>query len=178
MLAIMKRAAQLSVVLPLLPLASCQLSKPAGGPPAMPAYKGSAEFERMKSLAGEWHGTGPMGPVEIEYKVSAAGSMIEERIFEDTPMEMLSTYYDEGGRLAMTHYCALHNRPKMKLVRSTADSLSFDFAPSPGINPAKDRHMHSAKITFIDANHIRFEGSSWANGKPEPSCPPMVLTRR
>ena len=172
----MKHTLPLLAVLLAAALTSCQ-SASTGSPPPMPAYKGTADFERMKSLVGEWHGEGPMGPVEVEYRLTAAGSMLEERIFEDTPMEMLSTYYDENGRLAMTHYCALHNRPKMRLVKSTADSLSFDFVPSPGINPAKDHHMHSQKITFVDSRHIRMEGGSWANGKPEQCCPPMELTR-
>ena len=119
-----------------------------------------------------------MGPMKVTYKLTAAGSMLEERVFQGTPMEMLSAYYDENRRLSMTHYCALHNRPKMKLVKSTADSLSFDFVPSPGIDVTKDQHMHSAKITFIDRDHIKFEGSSWAKGKPEKCCPPMELTRK
>jgi hypothetical protein len=174
----MKHALSLTAIVSALLLNACQTPQQAGGQPSMPAYQGSADFERMKSLAGRWHGNSPMGPADIEYKVTAAGSVIEERIFKGTPMEMLSTYYEEGGKLSMTHYCALHNRPKMKLVKSTADSLSFDFVSSPGINPAKDKHMHSAKITFVDPNHIRFEGSSWSNGKAEACCPPMELTRQ
>lgn len=144
----------------------------------MPAYKGTPEFERMKSLVGEWHGKGPMGPMKFTYKLTAAGSMLEERVFEGTPMEMLSAYYDENGKLSMTHYCALHNRPKMRLVKSTPDSFSFDFVPSPGIDPAKDKHMHSAKITFLDQDRIQFEGSAWANGRSEHCGPPLVLTRK
>lgn len=167
----------LPLALILLSLTSCQSPK-TGAPPTMPTYKGTPEFERMKSLVGEWHGSGPMGPMEFSYKLTAAGSMLEERVFEGTPMEMLSAYYDENGKLSLTHYCALHNRPKMKLVKSTPDSLSFDFVPSPGINVAKDKHMHSAKITFIDADHIQFEGSSMTNGKLDQCGPPLVLTRK
>jgi len=173
----MNRLFSLPLVFIVVGLTACQ-SPRTGSHPAMPAYKGTAEFERMKSLVGEWHGTGPMGPMKVTYKLTAADSMLEERVFEGSPMEMLSAYYDANGRLSMTHYCALHNRPKMKLARSTPESLSFDFVPSPGINSAKDRHMHSAKITFIDANHIKFEGSAWADGKAEKCGPPMELTRK
>jgi|JI10StandDraft_1071094.scaffolds.fasta_scaffold309882_1 hypothetical protein len=173
----MKRATLVTALLAVSILTSCQTTK-SPATPAMPTYTGSAEFERMKSLVGQWHGESPMGPMNVTYKLTAAGSMIEERVFEGSPMEMLSAYYDEGGKLAMTHYCALHNRPKMKLVKSTPDSISFNFVPSPGIDPTKDHHMHSQKIIFIDANHIKMEGGSWANGKPEQSCPPMELTRK
>ena len=91
--------------------------------------------------------------------------MIEERFAEGTPMEMLSTYHDVNGKLMMTHYCMLRNQPRMKLVKSTADSLTFDLAPTPGLNAAKDKHMHGATYTFIDANHFKLEGVAWENGK-------------
>src|SRR5689334_2395325 len=69
--------------------------------------KGSAEFERMKSLVGTWKGKTDMGqgPVEItvHYRMLAGGSVLEERVFEGTPNEMVTMYYDQGGKLAMTH---------------------------------------------------------------------------
>ena len=59
-----------------------------------------------------------------------------ERIFPGTPQEMISVYYDDDkGRLAMTHYCMMRNRPTFKLVKSEGDTLhsrklrSFDEPP-------------------------------------------------
>jgi hypothetical protein len=145
----------------------------------MPPYKGSAAFEQMKSLAGEWHGESPMmGKIHTKFRLIAGGSVVEERFAEGTPMEMLSTYHDVDGKLTMTHYCMLRNQPRMKLVKSTANSLTFDLAPTPGLNPAKDKHMHGATYTFIDANHFQLEGVAWENGKPSPCGPPVIFTRR
>src|SRR5262245_16041480 len=81
------------------------------------AKKGSPEFERMKSLVGTCTGKADMGqgPVDmtIQYRLLAGGSVLEERCMIGTPNEMVSMYYDQGGKLAMTHYCMFGNRPAM-----------------------------------------------------------------
>ena len=145
----------------------------------MPPYEGSAAFERLKTLEGKWVGDSPMmGRMNTEFRLIAGDSVIEERFAEGTPMEMLSTYHDVNGKLTMTHYCMLRNQPRMNLVKSTADSLTFDLAPTPGLNAAKDKHMHGATYTFIDKDHFKLEGVAWENGKPSPCGPPVTFTRQ
>lgn len=145
----------------------------------MPPYKGSEAFERMKTLVGRWSADSPeMGRMNTEFRLIAGDSVIEERFARGTPMEMLSTYHDVNGKLTMTHYCLLRNQPRMKLVKSTADSLTFDLAPTPGLNPAKDKHMHGATYTFLDANHFKLEGVAWENGKSATCGPPVIFTRQ
>ena len=82
----------------------------------------SPEFERMKTLVGSWTGKTDMGqgPVDItlQYRLLAGGSVLEERVFAGTPQEMVTMYYDQNGKLAMTHYCVMGNRPGMKLKSS------------------------------------------------------------
>jgi hypothetical protein len=159
---------------------SCQTTPdPHAACNGMPPYQGSSAFERMKTLVGTWQGESPMmGRMTTEFRLIAGGSVIEERFASGTPMEMLSVYHDVNGRLTMTHYCMLRNQPRMKLVKSTANSLTFDLAPTPGLNPAKDTHMHGATYTFIDENHFQLEGVSWENGKSTPCGPPVVFTRK
>jgi hypothetical protein len=163
----------------LVALTACQTS--ATKPTAcaeMPPYKGSSAFERMKTLVGKWSGESPeMGTMNIEFRLIAGDSVIEERFAAGTPMEMLSVYHDVNGKLTMTHYCMLRNQPRMKLVKQTADSLTFDLAPTPGLNTAKDMHMHGATYTFIDASHFKLEGVSWKDGKATPCGPPVIFTR-
>src|SRR6266496_3565231 len=66
----------------------------AGEPPK--AYKGSAEFERMRGLVGTWKGKADMGAgsgeMTVTYRLVAGGSAIEERIFEGSPAEMVTMY--------------------------------------------------------------------------------------
>ena len=174
----MIKPALVLAVVALVALPSCQSTKPASCC-EMPPYKGSVAFERMKSLVGEWSADSPMmGKMKTEFRIIAGGSVIEERFGEDTPMEMLSVYHDVNGKLMMTHYCALRNQPRMALTKSTVDSLTFDLVPTPGLNAAKEKHMHGATYTFIDANHFKLAGVSWDNGKSAPCGDPVVFTRK
>ena len=170
-----------SVVLcALVALTACKSvpNGPQAGVP-MPPYRGSAAFERMKSLVGKWSAESPtMGRMNTEFRLIAGDSVIEERFAAGTPMEMLSAYHDVNGKLTMTHYCMLRNQPRMKVTKFTADSLTFDLAPTPGLNPARDKHMHGATYTFIDANHFKLDGVAWENGKSAPCGPPVIFTRQ
>ena len=141
---------------------------------------GSPEFERMKSLVGTWTGKTDMGqgPVDmtVEYRLVAAGTAVEERCFAGTPNEMVSMYYDQGGKLAMTHYCIMGNRPRMLLKSSDDKTIKFDFDKSCGINPKKESHMHALTITFNDANTITTSCKAMMDGK-EMAEHPTTLTR-
>lgn len=161
-------------------LSSCQTGQTSHAACVnMPPYRGSAAFERMKTLVGKWSADSPMmGKMNTEFRLIAGDSVIEERFAAGTPMEMLSVYHDVDGKLTMTHYCMLRNQPRMKLVKSTADSLTFDLASTPALNPAKDKHMHGATYTFLDKDHFKLDGVSWENGKSTPCGPPVVFTRQ
>src|SRR6476620_8043506 len=91
----------------------------------------SSEFEKMKTLVGTWTGKTDMGqgPIDItlHYRLLAGGSVLEEKCFEGTENEMVTMYYDQNGKLAMTHYCMFGNRPGMLLKSSDANSIQLDF---------------------------------------------------
>src|SRR5688572_25042832 len=93
--------------------------------------KGSAEFEKMKTLVGTWTGKADMrqGPIDlnIQFRLLAGGSVVEERCFAGTPNEMVTMYYDRDGKLAMTHYCMFGNRPGMRLKSASDKKIEFDF---------------------------------------------------
>ena len=136
------------------------------------ANTASPEFERMKTLVGSWTGKADMGqgPIDmtIQYRLLAGGSVLEERCFAGTPNEMVTMYYDQNGKLAMTHYCVLGNRPGMKLKSSDAKSIEFDFDATCGINPTKESHMHAMTLTFEDADTIKVSCKGIMEGKEEP----------
>ena len=139
------------------------------------AKNGSPEFERMKTLVGTWTGKVDMGqgPVDmnVQYRLLAGGSVLEERCFAGTPNEMVSMYYDQNGKLAMTHYCIMGNRPQMRLRSSDGKTIKLDFDKSCGINPKKESHMHALTITFDDADTITTSCTAMMEGKVMPEHP-------
>ena len=144
---------------------------PAGETPA--PKTGSAEFERMKTLVGSWTGKTDMGqgPVDltIQYRLIAAGTVLEERIMAGTPNEMITMYYDKAGKLALTHYCMLGNRPEMALKSSDAKSLTFDLdASCCSFDTKKESHMHGITIRFDDPDTITTSCKAMIEGKPVP----------
>ncbi len=145
------------------PAASAAKSMPAP-PPAAPSA-----LDPLKKLEGTWTGKAGHGDeamdVTVNYHVTAAGSAVIETLFPGTPHEMVTVYTLDGTRVVLTHYCAMGNQPHMAATAASTDKeLVFDFAPSPGIDPAKDAHMHSAKIQFVDADHLHNEWTSFDKG--------------
>ncbi|KAF0175221.1 MAG: Uncharacterized protein FD161_3369 [Limisphaerales bacterium] len=153
-------------------LATSAFTHAAEPPKAAPA---SAEFERMKSLVGTWKGTADMGqgPVEMvsQYRLIAGGSVLEEKVFAGTPNEMTTMYFDKNGKLALTHYCVLGNRPGMVLESAQAKTMKFAFDKTCGINVNKESHMHSLTLTFVDADTITASCKAFMDGKEMPEHP-------
>ena len=140
--------------------------------------QGSAEFERLKTLVGTWQGKADIGqgPIEMtmQYRLLAGGSVLEERVFAGTPHEMVTMYYDKSGKLAMTHYCVMGNRPGMILKSSDDKTLKFDFDKTCGINPKKESHMHALTISFDDADTITASCKAIMEGKEVPEHPTQL----
>jgi len=136
------------------------------------AKQGSPEFERMKTLVGTWTGKTDMGegPIDVtlQYRLLAGGSVLEERCFAGSPKEMVTMYYDQNGKLAMTHYCVFGNRPGMLLKASDSQSIKLDFDATCGIDPRKESHMHAVTITFDNADTITTSCKAIMDGKEMP----------
>jgi hypothetical protein len=133
---------------------------PAGSAPAATAapaaaavLDGKTALERLKALAGTWEGTivGPeKAPAKSIFSVTAGGTAVVEKMFPDTPHEMVTVYFLEGAALRVTHYCSAGNQPHMRFDAraSTADDLRFAFDGGTGFDPKKDLHVHAARLTF------------------------------
>lgn len=134
-----------------------------------PTKATSPEFEKMKSLVGTWQGKADMGqgPIDmtIQYRLLAGGSVLEERVFAGTPNEMVTMYYEKDGKLALTHYCIMGNRPAMLLKSTSGNTLKFAFDKSCGINVAKESHMNALTITFNDEDTITTSCKAYIDGK-------------
>jgi hypothetical protein len=151
---------------------------------ALPPAPTNAGFEKIKSLVGTWVTADadgkPTDQIVSEIKLTAGGSAIQETIFPGQPMEMISVYTAEGSDLLMTHYCVLGNQPRMKAAVKDGDhQVKFEFAGGSNLDPKKDKHMHGATLTIVDANHLQIEGIAWENGAPaKEMCATMKLVRR
>jgi hypothetical protein len=129
---------------------------------------------RLKKLAGTWVAADkdgkPSDQVVSVFKVTAAGSAVQETLFPGQPHEMVSMYHRDGTDLVMTHYCSLGNQPRMKADPSSpANQIRWVFAGGSNLDPAKDKHMHEGTITFVDDDHIEFSGVCWDGGKADTS---------
>ena len=135
----------------------------------LPPYKGSAPFEALKGLAGQWSGTHQMGGEKTEakvlYQVTSNGSVLMETLFPGAPHEMVSIYHDEGDKVVMTHYCAFGNQPKMELISSGEGEYNFDFSSDNSLDPATAGHMHALRISMDKEDHLTQNWVMYQEGK-------------
>jgi hypothetical protein len=129
-----------------------------------------AAFEKLKGLAGRWEGNveSPGGPASaVEYRVTAAGTLVTEVQFPGTEYEMVSLFYLDGEDLRAKHFCAMGNQPEMKFDPSASSETDFHFAFTGGTNmdPAKDAHVHGGTISFR-GERLENEWAVYSGGKP------------
>jgi hypothetical protein len=124
----------------------------------------NAAFARLKSLAGDWESVGPNGEhSRLNYQVISAGTAVMERFTsDDLPHKsgsMITVYYIDKGQLVLTHYCIAGNQPHLRATRYDAQSgeLDFDFVDGGNIVSGEEGHMHSARMRFVDEDHLRSE---------------------
>jgi hypothetical protein len=171
----MRRSRLLTVV---VALAVAALGARAATPPTPEAQ---AAFERLKSLVGDWDGAvtamdGP--PTTVRYELTAGGSVVMETLFGGTPHEMRSLYHMDNGVLVISHYCSMGNQPRMRLRSGgKADELVFDFDGGTNLDPAKDLHIHSGRIRFLDADHVEAEWDAY-RGTEKQGSKRFFLARR
>lgn len=145
---------------------------------ASPALAGAgiaapAAFEVLKGMEGRWVGTGPADDGETAtmvhvFRVSANGSVVMETMNPGTPHEMINMYHLDGDALVLTHYCAAGNQPHMRLSSgSTEKELIFDFAGGTNLDPAKDGHIHAARLTLGPDGVLHSSWTGWSNGKEQ-----------
>lgn len=150
----------------------------------LPALPKNAGLEKMKTLVGTWVAADkdgkPTEEVVSVIRLTAGGSAIHETLFPGQPHEMVSIYTADGSDLSMTHYCMLGNQPRMKAsTKSLTNKLNFEFAGGTNLDPKKDKHMHAATLTIIDADHYEVEGIGWENGAPaKEMCNGLKLVRK
>lgn len=131
-----------------------------------------AGLARLVALQGDWvDATGQMAPpdvVLVTYRVTGGGSAVVETLFPGAPEEMVTVYHRDGHDLVLTHYCAAGNQPRMRCRRPGPAELVFEFDGGANIDPARDMHMHSARMAFTGPDEITGEWQGWEGGRADP----------
>ena len=135
---------------------------------AGPKTEGStdaAAFARLKTLVGEWEGQTRMGKGHLSYELIAGGTALVEKETAENMPAMLTVYHLDGDRLMLTHYCMAGNQPRMRAraFDAAAGQLELDFVDGTNL-PAGAGHMHSAKLRFVDQDHLATEWTFYENG--------------
>jgi len=143
---------------------------------------GSAAYQQMTKLAGEWTGTmqTPGGnQVSVVYRVTSAGKTVMETIGPGSDHEMVSMYHMDGPALVMTHYCSAGNQPHMRLneSKSTPAEFVFDFVGGTNLDPARDEHIHGLVLRIRSDNQIEAEWTGYKDGKKADTML-FLLTRK
>jgi hypothetical protein len=157
------------IVIALIAFTSCLPSAAEERPVA--AADAKAIFARLQSLAGTWKGKsitqGWTG--NARYELAAKGTVVIHRsIFDGEQNDgMITTFYLDGDRLLMTHYCEAKNQPT--LVASTIDdasnTIAFRFLSGTNMASRDAGHMDSCVIRFVDRDHITRQWTWYSKGR-------------
>ncbi len=133
----------------------------------------SPGFERFKELAGEWVGKsdkpehGAEGELKVVFKVTSAGSAVEETMLPGTDHEMINMIHPDGDDIVLTHYCAIGNQPEMKAPdKIDGKDVVFQFVRGGNMKSTNETHMHNVTYTFVDKDTLKTKWTNYANGKP------------
>ena len=138
------------------------------GPAMAPAAKILPDFEKMKSLVGEWQGKAADGTgAKVSYTLVSDNSALMERLVMGGESEMVTMYHPDGDYLMMTHYCSAHNQPRMRSQKGSGEtkSIVFDFVDATNLSAPDAGHMARLILTFVDKDHLTQEWTWKEKGK-------------
>jgi hypothetical protein len=133
------------------------------------AAQQAALFDRVKSLQGTWISKDDKGQEHTAstFAVSSNGSIVREVMLPGSDHEMTNVYHMDGPTLVMTHYCAMGNQPRMRATAGNPNVIDMKFDSVTNLRSADEGYMGSMRLTFIDANHIKTDWTSYQDGKAQ-----------
>ena len=122
------------------------------------------QFEKIKSLVGDWYLTGgnqlgkelepdPEVPF-LTYATSAAGNCVIKKLFAGQTKEMTTVYFFDNGQLSMHHYCSLGNQPSMVAVPAEGDEIVFQLLAVGNMSDPNDLHISSHSLKFAGEDKL------------------------
>ena len=167
----MKRILQLASIVLLAPLAGVLAADHEEHAAAAADRSRDPRFEFLAALAGNWiaeAGSAEMpASARFEFRLTAGGTVVEEREMIGTPMEMVTLYHMDGADLVATHYCALGNQPRMRAAKHVVEgTLSFACNGKPG-NAAShdDAHIHAWSMRLSPDGRLHYSAEMTQPGR-------------
>jgi len=125
-------------------------------------------FDRLKTLVGTWEARESQGKTLTNViRLVSNGTALEE-IFQSAEDDQMVTLYTANGKgLAMTHYCAAGNQPRMETPAVAGDQKEFEFSLTGIGNLANPNagHMRHLLIQVADQDHFTEKWTWRENGK-------------
>lgn len=107
-------------------------------------------FDKLKTLAGNWEGKTSEGkPVRVSYKVVSAGAAVLETLDPEGEMEMVTVYTRDVDQVALTHYCAANNQPRMRTKVNPPDPAELDFQYTGATNLKTPGEGHMVRLVLV-----------------------------
>lgn len=146
----------------------------APAPNVAPQSDAKQAFEKMKTLAGSWHGTIMNIPIDLTIRLTSSGNAILHEANTNggsPPNHEITMFYVEGDRLLATHYCDGGNRARLEgKVSPDGKAIEFSFLDVAGstrgglvkhmVFTTIDADKHLVEFTFImpNGNPIELRG--------------------
>jgi hypothetical protein len=130
----------------------------------------SAAFDKMRSLAGKWHGR----TETMTLSVVSQGSALMQA---DEHESMVTMFHLDRDRLMMTHYCAAQNQPRMTGQVRPDGSIEFKFLDATNLTSPTMGRMNRMILTMKDSDHIEEQWFFAGDGKTEGKGETFVYTR-
>jgi len=143
------------------------------------AGEGAKEnFEKIKSLTGEWEGKNPEGKmVLVTYEVVSNGSAVMERMQSGKDPNMITMFHLDGDHLMLTHYCSAMNQPRMRSTGSEEENvIMFSLLDVTNLSKPAAGHMQKLILTFKDEDHLVTQWTFVEDGKEHSA--PFNLVRK
>ncbi|RNC80661.1 MAG: hypothetical protein ED559_02320 [Phycisphaera sp.] len=144
---------------PMLLAAGCQTAGTDSGGVNVantPDETQATAMDTMSQLEGEWQlvgEDGELGPGST-FKVTSAGSIVREIMFEGFGHEMTNVYHMDGDQIVCTHYCAVGNQPRMVAAADGGNSFDFQVDYVSNLLPTHDHYMGGLKLVLVDDNTL------------------------
>jgi hypothetical protein len=123
-------------------------------------------FDTLKALVGDWRMPTKRGPIQLNFKLVARGSVLVETFVTPSGKTSLTLYHLDNQALIATHYCPQGNQPRLRWTPK-ASGLHFSFRDATNLKDGAS-HLHDMVIEHAGATLKKIETYHTA-GKPDVS---------